>query len=294
MIQIQDDRTSAQNLLGPSPARPPESEDYYGSRISAYRDLLGKVSRSGEVSEASVTYLENALQGCERSLDNLIARKRAEGQPIQYEYAQADDMVFCVEEQDVRLTKRDMLNACMGDDVAARRLTEACQHRGVKAFGKAEDNYESFAYNGALDELRRIYGSQTIYNRVVLMHDGAFRRTEIVFDGGLDHLVGELDPVSDFEEWDRRLDEVREAFQDLSRQVLGEEARLVWFSPAKNRALGAQPLIAGDHQIVIESHGASLRTELALDLTAPHLEQELQTAIEDMFENFDAAIRIQP
>jgi len=269
----------------------PETEEHYGERIRAYQDLLEKCRASGGAPDTTMRHLEGRLEQYQGWLGNLIARKRNEGAPIRYEYAQPEDTVFI--EGDcpftgggTRYTKQQMLDVCMRDDIAARRLTAACLERGVKRFDKvSEDGYESFTYNASLPELRSMYGSETVYNRVVLVHDD-FKLTEIVFDNGLDHVIGDADPVSEYEAWDRRMDEVREAFQDFSRAALGQDARLVRFSPAKNYIRGSLPLFEahgdGDRVFVIESQSVRGRTELAVDIEGCELQSKLQKVMDDL------------
>lgn len=269
----------------------PETEEHYGERIRAYQELLEKCRASGGAPDTTLRHLERELERYQGYLHNLIARKRHDGVPIRYEYAQPEDTVFIEGEcpftgGGTRYTKQQMLDVCMRDDIAARRLTTACLERGVKRFDKvSEDGYESFTYNASLAELRSMYGSETVYNRVVLVHDD-FRLTEIVFDNGLDHVVGDADPVSDFEAWDRRMDEVREVFQDFSRATLGKDARLVRFSPATNYIRGSLPLFEahgdGDRAFVIESQAVRGRTELAVDIEGDEFQSKLQKVLDQL------------
>ena len=181
----------------------PETEGHYGERIMAYQDLLAKCRASGSAPDTTMCHLERELEKYQGWLDSLIARKRHEGRQIRYEYAQPDDTVFIEGEcpftgGGIRYTKQQMLDVCMGDDIAAKRLTTACLERGAKRFDKvSEDGYESFAYNASLPDLRQAYKSETVYNLVVLVHDD-FRLTEIVFDKGLDGLyVGQALDLND-------------------------------------------------------------------------------------------------
>lgn len=270
----------------------PETEGHYGERIKHYQDLLEKFRGAWGQPEATLCHLQTELQRYQGYLAHLIARKRREGKPIRYEYAKLDDTVF-VEGDDpfsdggTPYTKRQMLNVCLGDDTAARRLTTACLERGAKQFQKVADNYESFAYNGSLAEIREIYGSDTIYNRVVLVHD-AFKLMEIVFDNGLDHVVGDADPVSDFDEWDRRLHQLRDMFRDAARDMLGEEARLVIFSPGRAWVRQPMPLFEAngdvDRNLVIESHAIRIRTELPIDINGADLQRKLLGFLDDIYE----------
>lgn len=278
----------------------PETEGHYGERIMAYQDLLAKCRVSGSTPDTTMRHLERELEKYQGWLDSLISRKRHEGRPIRYEYAQPDDTVFIEGEcpftgGGTRYTKQQMLDVCMGDDIAARRLTDACLERGVKRFDKvSEDGYESFTYNASLSDLREAYKSETVYNRVVLVHDD-FRLTEIVFDKGLDHVIGDADPVGDFETWDRRMDAVREAFEDFSRDVLRKDARLVRFSPAKSYVRGSLPLFEahgdGDRNFAVAPLAVRVRTELAADIDAGELESKLQEVMDDLL---DAGLESRP
>lgn len=271
----------------------PETEGHYGERIKAYQDLLVQFRASGNKSDTTIRHLERELEKYQGWLDSLIARKRHEGQPIRYEYAQPADTVFIeggcpFTGGGTRYTKQQMLDVCMGDDIAARQLTTACLERGVKRFDKvSEDGYESFTYNASLSDLRQAYKSETVYNRVVLVHDD-FRLTEIVFDKGLDHVIGDADPVSDFETWDRRMDAAREAFEGFSRDVLGKDARLVRFSPAKSYVRGSLPLFDahgdGDRNLAIEPLAVRVRTELAINIEADEFHSKLQEVMEDLLD----------
>ncbi len=278
----------------------PETEEHYGLRIKGYQDLLAKCRASENTPETTVRHLEQELERYQGWLDRLIANKRHEGKPIRYEYALPGDIVFIEGEcpftgGGTPYTRQQMLDACMGDDVAARRLTTACLERGAKRYDKvSQDGYESFAYNGSIRELREIYRSDTIYNRVVLVHDD-YRLTEIVFDNGLDHVVGDADPVGDFDAWDRRLDAVRDAFAEFSRGALGKDAVLVRFSPARDYVRKGLPLFEahgeGDRNLVVEPLAVRVRTELAVDIAAGEFQSKLQ---EVMNELLDAGLEIRP
>lgn len=269
----------------------PETEEHYGSRIKGYEELLAKVRASGGMPDTTVRHLETELARYQGWLNSLITRKRLEGSPIRYEYAQPEDTVFIegacpFSGGGIRYTKQQMLDVCMGDDVAAKRLTMACLERGAKVLDKvAGDGYESFAYNASLSDLCKAYQSETVYNRVVLVHED-FRLTEIVFDNGLDHVVGGADPVADFDGWDQRMEAVREAFQGFSREVLGREAKLVRFSPAKGYARGALPLFEangdGDRNFAVESLAVQVRSELATDIDPGKFQFELQEMMDDL------------
>lgn len=279
----------------------PETEEHYGSRIKWYRETLAKCR--GLAPDTTIRHLERELERYQGWLDGLIANKRHEGKPIRYEYALPEDIVFIEGEcpftgGGAPYTKQQMLAACMGDDVAASRLTTACLECGAKRYDKvSQDGYESFAYNGSIRELREIYRSDTIYNRVVLVHDDC-RLTEIVFDNGLDHIVGDADPIIDFDAWDRRLEAVRDAFAEFSRSALGKEARLVRLSPAKNYVRETPPLFGfnGDvaqGDIVIEALAARMRTELQVDIVGSNLPSKLQEtlmALPDMLKQVEQDI----
>lgn len=269
----------------------PESEEHYGAQIRHYQELLSKV-RAGTIvppREGVAERFEADLQRYQGWLQSLINRKRSDRIPISFDYAEPDDIVFIEGEcpfsgGGTPYTKTQMLNVCMGDVVAAKRLTIACREYGAKRYSKvSEGGYEGFVYNDDLAAIRKNYGSETIYNRVVLVHDHG-KLTEIVFARGLDHLVGDYDPIADFDEWDQRLDQLRESLADFSRRTLGEEARLVRFSPSKDVLRGPMPLFDDTDSAVrslsIEPLHASLHSDIPIkaDVTFP---DELSRSLDD-------------
>lgn len=282
----------------------PESEEHYGTQIRHYQELLAKV-RTGAIvppRESVAERFEADLQRYQGWLQSLISRKRSDRRPISFDYAEPDDIVFIEGEcpfagGGTPYTKAEMLNVCMGDHIAAKRLTIACLERGSKRYDKvSEGGYEAFVYNDDLATIRKTYGSETIYNRVVLVHDQG-KLTEIVFAHGLDHLVGDYDPIADYDAWDQRLDELRESLADFSRRTLGAEVRLVQFSPSKNLLRGPTPLLEATddaiRKIAIEPHHASIHTDVSIKTDGAFVD-DLNRSLDDVFQSCAAVTRARP
>lgn len=283
------------NRPGQDPyAYAPESEEHYGAQIRHYQELLEKI-RTDMVKppmDGVAEHFEAALQRYQGWLQDLIGRKRSEHKPISFDYAELNDIVFIDGEcpfsgGGTPYSKAEMLSVCMGDDVAAKRLTVACYEHGLKRYSKvSEGGYEDFVYNDSLAAISNAYGSETVCNRVVLVHDGG-KLTEIVFAQGLDHLVGDYDPVADFDQWDQSLDRLREGFAEFSRRALGKEARLVRFSPSKNLLRAPLPLFESSddatRKIAILAHNASLHTDLSIGSDKTFAD-ELSRSLDDVLQ----------
>lgn len=270
-----------------------ETEAHYGERIAHYKELVNRPASADRNPEALRSF-QAMLEKYEGWLNSLIERKRAERHPIDFCYAELDDVVFIDDweadpfvDDGVRYTKRQMLDTCLGDEVAAQRLTTACIERGIKALQKAGDNHESFVYNGTRQQLCAAYATATIYNRVIISHEG-YRLTEFVFDNGLDHVLGDLDPVCDFDELDRHLDSLREAFREFASVALDAKACLVTFSPAKTWVRSGELLLdahgAGDSAWSDEALSVRVRTELPLDISAIALQPKLRKFVNEIHE----------
>lgn len=270
-----------------------ETEAHYGERIAHYKELVDRSATVGKNPEALRSF-RATLGKYEDWLKGLIERKRTERSPIDFRYAELDDVVFVDEwhanpfdDNGTRYTKRQMLDACLGDVVAAQRLTTACIERGIKSLQKAGDNHESFVYNGTREELCAAYATATIFNRVIVVHEGS-RLTEFVFDNGLDHVLGDLDPIRDFDELDRQLDGLREAFREFASAVLEAKVCLVTFNPAKTWVHSDTPLLdahsAGDSAWSDETLSVRVRTELPLDISDLALQPKLREFINEIYE----------
>lgn len=280
-----------------------ETVSHYQERIQFYQGLLDRIGQHGvylavapEVARANT---EKEIARYQGYLESLLERKRAAGQPIPWEYANANDVVFVVGDDTIFGTgqpylRKDVVALCQGDEVTAARQVlkiQRGQARPEKIVEYLQEGcYEQCAYDTDHDALRHACGG-TIFNRVTIVHSPGVA-TELVFGEGLDYLVDEHD-------WEASLDTMREWFATLSVDAFGQPAPLVTFSPAKMLS-HREPLplfdsLGDGHDGVSIAGGAvQIRSDLDMDLTSDVHQHALERLLADMADDLRIAIPARP
>ena len=143
-----------------------ETEERYGSMLRDYQERLQRLDRS-DTSARTVQLVENcetAIKQYQGYLNSLISRKRSAGEPISYDYAEQNDVVFRQDSapwsrDGKAYTKQDLQVLSRGNDCAAKLLIDAANERGESVFQAVQTDYRLVVLQAAAMKAKQHYVS---------------------------------------------------------------------------------------------------------------------------------------